>query len=95
MITESVYYFFIEKGSIESTPIGYIISQSDPFRKLALIEFLISFIINMSVSVISLNYIYKWQNKMSTEKIIWNDIFNFYYCKYFIATFLIFSNAFI
>jgi hypothetical protein len=67
IVYESIYYFFTNKGDMEVTPVGFLISnynrlESDtPFFLLIIT----SFIINMFVSGVLFYCIYKWYNKMS------------------------------
>lgn len=72
ILYELVYNFYMEKGDIGVTPLGYILQLSE-FKNsgegLGIIIILISFILNMFVSRILLKYIFKWADVMSTKKL--------------------------
>lgn len=79
IVYESIFYFFTNKGDMEVTPVGFLISnynrlESDtPFFLLIIT----SFIINMFVSGVLFYCIYKWYNKMSFSKLFFLLLFVF------------------
>lgn len=65
VIYESVFYFFIRKGDLGITPLGFIIFYSTILEKSFFPFVIISFIINMAVSSILFYYVYKYYDKVS------------------------------
>ncbi len=68
VVYEFIYYFFLAKGDLGITPIGFIfeyLGYKNRGEGLGFIIIIISFIINMSMNGILLRYIYKWDEKKS------------------------------
>lgn len=79
-IVYELVYFYIEKGNTGVTPLGFIIFKFNRLKydyDSSFLLAIISFIINMTISGILLNYIYKWKDKMSTERLFWKIFFVF------------------
>jgi hypothetical protein len=92
IVYELINYFFVEKGHIGITPIGYIIERYN-YLENEMPQFsitIVAFLIHMFVSGILLYCIYKWYNKMSFSKLFFLLLFVF-----IITSVLLFSFSFL